>query len=248
MIVSDSHRFICFQPWKVGSSTLYARLGNYDSGRYPQNKHFNEFLGKYIHKHVALDDFVRLPESRERYYCFTFVRNPYDRIYSGFLQRRWRLTADRDYYQKHPSHAAELKYIEHGFGPFLDFYSEYFKQEGKLMGHHQHEYIYHEDKRMVDFVGHMETFEKSFAQVCATVGIEDVANVNANVRVKDRTQPNVSSSGSTMYRYIKEFDAGSIRATNEIYARDFELLGYRVLDPELFRDTSRWPTGLSPFK
>jgi len=33
MIISDTHKFICFQPWKVASSTLHARLEKYDSGK-----------------------------------------------------------------------------------------------------------------------------------------------------------------------------------------------------------------------
>ncbi len=211
MIVSDSHRFICFQPWKVASSTLSARLGKYDSGRYPAAVHFNEYLAKIIHKHIALDDFVKLPESHEPYYRFTFIRNPYDRIYSGFLQRRWRLSTNPNHLQKNPRLAVELESIKRGFGPFLDYCNERYKQECKLVGRHLHEYVYHEGRLMVDFIGFQETFEQSFAQVCAEIGIDNIEKVNANLRFKDRAQLDADPISSATYTYIKEFDAGSAR-------------------------------------
>ena len=248
MIVSDSHQFICFRPWKVASSTLGARLGRYDCGRYPPEPHFNAHLQKDISKHIALRDFAGLPESSEPYYRFTFVRNPYDRIYSGFLQRRWRLLNDDEFLQSDPELAIELENINGGFGQFLSYHKERYARDGKLVGGHLHEYVYHDGTSMVDFVGHVETFEKSFAEVCTAIGVEDAPKINANVRFEDRARIDNDSDWSNAYRYIHEFDADMVRTTNELYARDFELLQYRALDPELFANADGAPADLPLFK
>ncbi len=64
MIVSDTHRFICFQPWKTASSTLFRPIEKYDSGRYPQPVYLNEILRKQSHKHIPYEDFLLLPEAQ----------------------------------------------------------------------------------------------------------------------------------------------------------------------------------------
>lgn len=47
---------------------------------------FNPYLQRVTHQHLTCTDFVALPEAKLGYLTASFVRNPYDRAYSGFLQ------------------------------------------------------------------------------------------------------------------------------------------------------------------
>ena len=210
MIVSDSHRFICFQPWKCASSTLYKRLRSYDSGRYAQPRYFNEILGAHAHKHMTLHEFMRLPESRQDYYRFCFVRNPYDRVYSGFMQRKHRLTTDRELVRRSKTRAAELRFIEKGFVPFVRFLSEEHAENGTtVVGYFLHEHTHYENQPELDFIGFIETFESCFDDVCRTLGIEPECS-SANVRILSSADSS-NRLAAAIHRYLHEFDAGPTR-------------------------------------
>ena len=86
MIISQKHRFVIFAPWKTASSTLGLRFRSYDQSPYPRFFYFNPHLNRVVHQHLTLADFRLLPESRLGYMTASFVRNPYDRAYSGFIQ------------------------------------------------------------------------------------------------------------------------------------------------------------------
>ncbi len=88
MIISHSRRFVILAPWKTASSTIRARLGGYSESPYDTFYHLNPVLERVVHQHVTYADFAALPESRLGYRTAAFVRNPYDRVYSGFRQLR----------------------------------------------------------------------------------------------------------------------------------------------------------------
>jgi len=241
LIISENPKFICFQPWKCGSSTLHLRLKNFDSNRYPQAGYFNEVLGKISHKHIGLKDFSCLPESRSDYIRFTFVRNPYDRLYSGFLQRRHRLTTNPPKHVLPEKINEELSFIERGFGDFLEYYLATKGTAIQLCNH-----VYLNDKPAVDFVGFLETFEASFSQICDSIGIHNADDGNANVRFSEIEQS--KSSSTAQYRYIDKFDRRSIDAVNEVFMNDFGNLGYRMINPDdLGEDRQLIDHNLSPF-
>lgn len=247
MIVSEKPKFICFQPWKCGSSTLYSRLREYDDARYPQGEYFNTILGKNSHKHIALEDFFKLPESRQNHIRFVFVRNPYDRLYSGFVQRRHRLKNSPPKNMQPGEIKRELRYFERGFLNFCEICLDYFRHDGSVISEPLNQYIYHDNKPAVDFVGFVETFEASFEQVCGSIGIQVADRDNANIRYKENIET-AKSFSKARYRYIDKYDRHSIEAVNEIFEKDFQCLGYRFLDPgNLAEDGQPVNTDLSPF-
>ena len=99
MIISHQKRFVILAPWKTASGTLRARLGGYCESPYDVFYYFNATLKRVVHQHVIYADFAALPESRLGYRTAAFVRNPYDRVYSGFrqLQRDVRAQPEADY-------------------------------------------------------------------------------------------------------------------------------------------------------
>ena len=86
MIVSHEKRFVMLLPWKTGSQTLIARLRSYNESAYHWFFHFEPHLNRVVHQHLTRSDFEALPESRLGYFLASFIRNPYDRAYSGFLE------------------------------------------------------------------------------------------------------------------------------------------------------------------
>jgi hypothetical protein len=247
LIISESPKFICFQPWKCGSTTLFRRLRKYDNAQYPQSVYFNETLGKLSHKHIALEDFFELPESRQNCLRFTFVRNPYDRLYSGFIQRRHRMTNNPPQHMPPEDIEAELRSIEGGFDDFLEFFLE--PARHAVSGPTSlHQHVYHDDKPAVDFVGFLETFEASFAQICDSIGILDTNNRNGNIRHPDGVLETASSFSAARYRYIDKYHRRSIEAVNTCFENDFQCLGYRMLDLDHFSESGALiDPDISPF-
>jgi hypothetical protein len=86
MIISDQKRFVLLAPWKTASSTSHLWLQAYDNSPYSRFFDYNPYLQRVVHQHITYAEFTVLPESRKDYFVGTFVRNPYDRVYSGFLQ------------------------------------------------------------------------------------------------------------------------------------------------------------------
>src|SRR5579871_6410130 len=86
VLISHKKKFILFAPWKTASQTLRLRLGKYDESPYSPFFNFNPTLNRVVHGHLTCSDFLALPEAKLKYFKATFVRNPYDRVYSGFIQ------------------------------------------------------------------------------------------------------------------------------------------------------------------
>jgi hypothetical protein len=86
VIISHKFRFVLLLPWKTASSTCYERLVAHNDSPYSRFFYFNPFLQRVVHQHITYPEFAALPEGRKGYCSAAFVRNPYDRVYSGFLQ------------------------------------------------------------------------------------------------------------------------------------------------------------------
>jgi hypothetical protein len=86
MILNFERKFMVFLPWKTAGSTLYLRLAYYNQSPYSRFYYFNEHLKRVVHQHITLADFLAMPEGRIDFKRVSFTRNPYDRVYSGFLQ------------------------------------------------------------------------------------------------------------------------------------------------------------------
>lgn len=65
---------------------MVVRLEEYNDSPYDRFFYFNSYLNRIVHQHIICADFACLPESKLGYFTASFVRNPYDRVYSGFRQ------------------------------------------------------------------------------------------------------------------------------------------------------------------
>jgi hypothetical protein len=235
MIISHSYRFVIFSPWKTASSTLGLRFHSYDESPYSRFFHFNAHLTRVVHQHLTLADFRLLPESRLGYTTASFVRNPYDRAYSGFIQLQ------RDIAEQ-PKEAYPSKWIKelvaaqlaenarrliaaaYDFNQWILALPEYEIYEAGCntsMPLHPASYWTHSGgQQSVDFVGRVESFEEDVKRLCTLIGIPLPAKENANVTDALR------DPGMLSYRYVSRMSRVAIDRINRLFADDFATFGY----------------------
>ncbi len=235
MIISHRHRFVMLSPWKAASSTIRLRLNSYDEGPHSGFFHFNTYSNRVVHQHLTLADFRLLPESQLGYTTAAFVRNPYDRAYSGFIQ----LQRDIAELPKvaYPSEwirelvtaqlAANARRIiaaGYDFNQWILTLPEYEIHEAgrntNMPLHPAHYWTHAQGQQSVDFVGKVENFEADLERLCTRIGIPLPAKENANVT--DALQ-DPSLLG---YRYVSRMSRGAIDRINRLFAEDFATFGY----------------------
>jgi chondroitin 4-sulfotransferase 11 len=142
-----------------------------------------------------------------RYFKFTFVRNPWDRLVSSYF-----------FLKNGGMNDADAKWAKENLADFPDFgsfVSGWVNEENILSWLHfmpQHYFICNSDgKVMVDFVGKMENMDRDFAYVANKLGCNKTLqkiNVGSKRRYND---------------YYNEETWGIVR---RVYASDIELFDY----------------------
>lgn len=229
-----------FLPWKTASQSLSLRLREYNDTPYSHFFYFNPYVNRLLHQHSTCADFTCFPESKLGYFKASFVRNPYDRAYSGFrqLQRdiqeqphasypeRW----IRDLVTKQLSeNFAQLCQAQFKFDEWLALVTEeQFFEVGRNSSfplHPAHYWTHVAGQQFVNFIGRVESFEPDFERFLCHVGIEPMAPVNANVADLEGSAANNPFG----YRYVDRMNSESIKKINRIFKDDFDLFGYERL-------------------
>jgi hypothetical protein len=237
VIISHKKSFVMFRPWKTASSSMGLRLEPYAADLYPRFFYFNRFLNRVVHQHITCAEFACLPESRLGYISGSFVRNPYDRVYSGFRQIQEDIQkqphADypepwiRDHVMRQLSeNIAQLSQAHFDFDAWLGLIREDqvfdVGRNTNFPLHPAHYWSHIDGTQIIDFIGRVENFETDFHEFLLRVGIGHVQLVNQNV--VDLTGG--SASNPFGYRYVDRMNAKSIDKINQLFSRDFDLFGY----------------------
>jgi len=235
MIISHKHRFIIFLPWKTASSTLGHRFFPYDESPYSRFFYFNRHLNRVVHQHITLADFRLLPESRLGYTTAAFVRNPYDRAYSGFIQIQRDIAEQPRAAYPFPwikelvdaqlaDNARRLIAAGYDFNQWiLSVPAHEIYEAGRntnLPLHPASYWTHSEGRQAVDFLGKVENFEADVERLCALIGIPAPARENQNVTDLPR---DLSPSN---YRYASRMGRAAIDRINHLFADDFATFGY----------------------
>lgn len=241
MIVSHRFRFILLLPWKAASQTLRARLGAYDESPARGLFYFNPHLNRVAHQHLTLPDFASLPEGRLGYPLAAFVRNPYDRAYSGFHQLlRFLPEQSRIPYpegwlkpllEKQLSEILALfKRAEFDFDNWVELLSDDLVynvgRNSCLPLYPAHYWTHWDGERRAAFIGKVERFEEDFQRLTSRYGLEARQRINRNI--VDLT--GASDGNPHGYRYVHRMSGRSIAKINSLFRRDFELLSYRMVE------------------
>ena len=237
VIISHKHRFIMMAPWKTASQTLQARLKPYDESTYPKFYYFNPHLNRVVHQHITCADLLSLPEGRLGYSVGAFVRNPYDRAYSGFWQLQRGMVEQQkwtypdawigDLVRKQWSELhAQFGRAEFDFDKWINIIGDEQVYEignnSSFNLHPAHYWTHVAGEKIAGFVGKVEAFESDFQRFISEVGIDQVEMLNANVAdLKGDAESNPFG-----YRYVNRMNSASRSRINDLFDRDFELFGY----------------------
>lgn len=225
-------------PWKTASQTCHASLEGYNESRYDRFFHFNTSLGRVVHQHVTLSDLLALPEGNLGYKVAAFVRNPYDRAYSGFIQ------IQRDF-QYQPGNVSQHGWVGDlvktqiaenmgrviaagfDFNAWITALPEYeifdSGRNTNMPLHPAHYWTHVEGRETADFVGKVENFNTDFHAFCHFVGIETPSIQLENITQREQgTKIGVS-------RYASKMSRRALDRINDLFAADFEFFGYSKL-------------------
>lgn len=159
-------------------------------------------------RHVPWFEYQKAnPWKYKRYFKFTFVRNPWDRLVSCYFFLRKGGMAQQD--------AAWAEQNLRQFDDFGSFVRGWVNEENIQTWVHflpQHYFVCDTaGKIMVDFVGRVENMESDFAYVAGRLGCnKELVKVN---------------TGDNCH-YSAHYDEETREIVRRVYARDIELFGY----------------------
>lgn len=226
-------------PWKTASSTLYIRLASFNQSPYSRFYYFNEHLKRVVHQHITVADFKALPENLIDLKKISFVRNPYDRVYSGFIQIQKDLkeqpllpfpyTWIKNHVIKQLSvNEQKLKQAHFDFDQWVSLLEpEDIYQIGgnsSLPLHPAHYWTHDHDQQFVHFIGKVETFDDDFQNMLNYLQITDNYNLE-----NDNIGELKTESDNSIYKYINKMSGQSIDKINLLFEKDFQLFGYKIL-------------------
>lgn len=237
MLILPEKSLIILLPWKTASQSLRARLNRFNSSRYPNYYYYNPALRRVFHQHITLPDFLTLPEAHQGYRLATFVRNPYDRVVSGFLQAQ-RDIKEQPHYRFPPpkwiralvvdqliENQAFIARCQHDLNTWITHLPDYLVHEigrnTSLFLHPCHYWTHLQGRQHVDFIGKVETFEEDFQRLCAEFDLSVDALVNVNVSTEVSPAFDAHS-----YRYCHLLTPEAIARIEALFAEDFTIFGY----------------------
>lgn len=192
---ADEHRCVFIHVPKAAGTSIALTLFNSPSRHVPWTEYYRANPGKF-----------------RRYFKFSFVRNPWNRLVSTyfFLARGGMDAADARW-------ASQVLPAYSGFGDFVRRWVD--EQNVQTWVHFvpQHQFVCDASGAvMVDFLGRMESIETDFARVAAKLGCTaELKKVNTG----------------NQEHYSHYYDDETREIVRRVYRRDIELFGYDYETP-----------------
>jgi hypothetical protein len=225
MILSHRHRFIFFCNGKTGTTSIEHVLEPYNEGK----AYAFRALGLFTDKHIPAA-ILRgcLPGAVwSSYFKFVFVRNPFDWFVSqwkhNFKPRKparygvpWISLSSKGelIYMGRPAGelARKEQFLPTDVDLLYEFLATYHRTVPYAEGGFQSSHVYGPDgDQLVDFVGRYESLREDMETALARIGLRaEVPHLNRTVH----------------RAYPTYFTTESAARVAELWARDFELLGY----------------------
>jgi hypothetical protein len=240
MILSPAHQLAMLLPWKTASQTLRSRLQAINQSPYTENFHLNTTLHRVVHQHLVLADFLKLPENKPGMKLAVFVRNPYDRVYSGFMQLMRDVASQPKWVFEAPWIGALVRQqLSENFESlckaqfnvnrwFLSLPEYAFHDVGRnssLPLYPAHFWTHSDGQLRAAFIGKVENFEADFVKLTEQFNILDFGHEDAN-RSQVKTTPDARN-----YHYVQKLGARTIARINDVFAADFAYFGYDKIKP-----------------
>ena len=221
MNISHKHKYLYFVVPKCASKTIRLSLGQYTDIGYPKPSPLGQ--------HITINDFFKSNyfDLFEQYFKFTFVRNPYEKLYSSFMQ-------DIHAWQSYKIWHSVKKDIFLSIGENFNRYMQEYVYESDIKSDWDyihfcpmHEFATIDNELCLDWFGKAENIENDLQELSKLL----------NLDIKKHQDANIRSKPSTNIKYLDKYTRETITLVNEIYSKDFELFSYPMLDPKDFPDT-----------
>lgn len=168
-------------------------------------------FGSLTGTHVAIKTFqlIYSKEEFDRYYKFSIVRNPWDRLHSAyrFLKQGGMTDDDRQWAEENLS----------SFDSFESFVTGWVSQENVASWQHfkpQHRFVVDPAGTLqLDFVGRFETLAADFKTIADRLGV-------------DASLPHHNRTAGSSSDYRSDYTDKTRRIVGEVYRKDVELFGY----------------------
>lgn len=226
MLSHETESIYIHIPRAAGTSLIRA-LGGRET---PDCSHYHDSLADQRFAppppHLRAYDYVRYghvtPEQYDRYFKYSFVRNPWDRLVSEYKYRRNASRFSfREFVLSHfprPSWTDEYCHVI----PQVDFLCD---EDGQML---------------VDFVGRFESLPEDFKVICSRLGLEpralprlnrsrsvfrrDVGPLEVAANIRDLLSP--TRKRNTFESYTDYYDEETRQFVADFYRRDVETFGY----------------------
>jgi chondroitin 4-sulfotransferase 11 len=217
MIVLDNYKAIYIPIYKVACSSIKSVLAGLLNLNVVKNPH----LIKYPTINIEQIDSKKYND----YFKFGFVRNPWDRAVSCYLDKIARSKEFTNYYMTNGVFNDFLKYgvFKGGmnFSDFVKAVSNIPDEEADKHIRSQHIPLMDKKEIVVDFVGRFEQIDSDFAHVCKKIGVKNIKLQKKNSRQgKIYTFPDIKKD------YKEYYDEESKELIRKRYKKDIEMFWY----------------------
>jgi len=155
-------------------------------------------------------------EKYQNYFKYTFVRNPYDKLYSAYLYLKENIKCDaiRGLYEN-KNHFVDFKtFIENRnnvnnisyFHAFITQYDQLINDNGIIE---------------MNYIGNVETLDEDFLYILNNRGID------ININHKRMLFENVKTNSTDDKNILKEYNQEILNFVNEYFKNDFTYFGYK---------------------
>ena len=187
LTLSHSQKFIWFRVAKVGTRTILNHLKN---SNIP----------------LEVEDVSNVyypPKLYEDYFKFAFVRNPWDRLVSCWLDKVIKHNMYRFEKQEREKMREFENFVDYVAGLDIENCDRHLRLQSRLI-----------DLNRIDYIGRLETFEADLNHVCKIIGVEESTITRKNAAAK--RQP------------YQDYYTDAIQAkVRQIYQTDIQLFGYQ---------------------
>ena len=153
-------------------------------------------------------------EEYDGYFSFVFVRNPWDKIISSYVSYFYQLQPDFNKFLEWIKKIVEWEREHDGFYVFQDLtVNGKVKYTVNTHFREQHNYVYIDGRRAVNFIGKYENFENDFNFICKANNLENSIGKTNVTRNKKH--------------YSAYYNDEQRKFIEELYARDIELFDYK---------------------